>query len=111
MQWASNRCAVQCLQRGKMKRAHNAQGLAPAAGNPMTFLRITQDGKPSYYWVGPLASDFGRAFRFEKPAPETDVYDVLLEPNGDSCTCKGHTYGGYCKHVDACRALTAAGKL
>jgi hypothetical protein len=83
----------------------------PAAGNPMMFLRITQDGKPGYYWVSPLVSDFGRAFRFEKPAPEVDVYDVLLEPSGDSCTCKGHTYGGYCKHVDACRALIGAGKL
>ena len=42
---------------------------------------------------------------------EVDVYDVLLEPSGDSCTCKGHTYGGYCKHVDCCRALIGAGKL
>ena len=83
----------------------------PAAGNQMMFLRITVDGKPGYYWVSPLASDFGRAFRFEKPAPETDVYDVLLETNGDSCTCKGHTYHFFCKHVDAYRALTAAGKL
>ena len=85
--------------------------VAPAAGNPMMFVRLTVDGKPSYYWVSPLASDFGKGFRFEKPAPDTDVYDVLLEQGGDSCTCKGHTYGGFCKHVDCCRALIGAGQL
>ena len=82
-----------------------------AAGNPMVFVRITQDGKPSYYWVGPLPSDFGKGFRFEKPAPDTDVYDVLLEPTGDSCTCKGHTYRDRCKHADAVRFLLARGTL
>jgi hypothetical protein len=83
----------------------------PTPINPAAFVRITQDGQPSYYWITPIPSDFGRAFRFEKPAPETDVYDVLLDPPGDSCTCKGHTYGGYCKHADCVRALLAAGKL
>jgi hypothetical protein len=85
--------------------------VAPAVGNPQTFVRITQDGEAGYYWITPAPSDFGRAFRFEKPAPEVDLYDVLLEPSGDSCTCKGHTYGGYCKHVDCCRALIGVGKL
>ena len=82
-----------------------------AAGNPMLFGRITVDGKPSYYCVGPLPSDFGKGFRFEKPAPDTNVYDALLETTGDSCTCKGHIYGGFCKHVDCGRALIGAGKL
>src|SRR5260370_18560379 len=85
--------------------------VAPAAGNPMMFVRITQDGKASYYWISPLASDFGRAFRFEKPEIDGGAYDMLLHQGGDSCTCKGHTYHGYCKHVDCCKALIAAGKL
>jgi hypothetical protein len=85
--------------------------VAPAAGNPLMFVRITQDGKACYYWISPLASDFGRGFRFEKPEIGGETYDVLLEPTGDSCTCKGHSYGGYCKHVDAARALIGAGKL
>ena len=38
-------------------------------------------------------------------------HEVTLYASGDSCTCKGHTYGGYCKHVDAIRALVSAGKL
>src|SRR5438876_662125 len=47
--------------------------VAPAVGNPQTFVRITQDGEAGYYWITPAPSDFGRAFRFEKPAPEVDV--------------------------------------
>ena len=98
--------------RQRRKHARTVKVLvALAAGNPMLFVRITQDGKPSYYWVGPLPSDFGKGFRFEKPAPDTDVYDVLLEPTGDSCTCKGHTYGDFCKHADCARALVAAKAL
>ena len=83
----------------------------PSIGDPRTFICLTQDGKASHYWLSPLASDFGRAFRFEKPEIDGDVYDVLLEHDGDSCTCKGHTHHGYCKHVDCCKALIAAGKL
>jgi hypothetical protein len=83
----------------------------PTAADPRTFIRLTQDGKASHYWVSPLTSDFGRAFRFEKPEGDADAYDVLLEQGGDSCTCKGHTHHGYCKHVDCCRALLGAGKV
>jgi hypothetical protein len=84
----------------------------PSPVNPAAFIRITQDGVESYYWLAPVPSDFGRAFRLEKPGFEGDeVYDVLLDAKGDSCTCKGHTYSGYCKHVDGLRALSDAGKL
>ena len=86
----------------------------PTVGNPSTFVRITQDGEACHYWVEPVAADFGTAFRLEKPSAaegEEATYDVLLSAEGDSCTCKGHTYGGYCKHVDAVRALRQAGKL
>jgi hypothetical protein len=82
-----------------------------SAADPRTFVRVTVDGKASHYWISPLPSDFGRALRFEKPDIDGDVYDVLLEQDGGSCTCKGHTFGGYCKHVDAARALLGVGKL
>jgi hypothetical protein len=98
----------------RQRRTHKrtvAVLVAPAIGNPATFVRLTVDGKASHYWIAPLASDFGRAFRFEKPEIGGETYDVLLEQGRDSCTCKGHTYGGYCKHVDCCRALLGAGKL
>ncbi len=89
--------------------------IAPSEGQPLALVRITQDGEPAHYWLGALPSDFGRAYRLERQGLEGEsVYDVLLGDGIDSfdiCTCPGHTYGGYCKHVDCCRALLAAGKL
>ena len=77
---------------------------------PLTLIRITQDGKAAHYWISPLASDWGLAYTVERAGEEVQdgaepAYSVMLEIEGDSCTCPGHTYGGYCKHVDALRAL------
>ncbi|HYT90290.1 MAG TPA: hypothetical protein VEL76_16400 [Gemmataceae bacterium] len=87
--------------------------IRPTAGQPDTLIRITQDSESAHYWLSTLPSDFGRAFRLEKPGTEGDeVYDVLLDDQGgDSCTCPGHTYGGFCRHVDSLRALHTADKL
>jgi len=88
--------------------------IAPSPGQNDLYIRITQDDKPAHYWVSAFPSDWGRAFRVERSGQEgKDVYDVCLEENdqADSCTCPGNTYGGYCKHVDALRALDAAGAL
>ena len=84
---------------------------------PLTLIRITVDGEAAHYWISPLASDWGLAWTVERADEEVkdgaeDTYSVLLENEQDSsCTCKGHTYHGYCKHVEACRALLAEGKL
>ena len=86
--------------------------ITPCPGQPSLFIRITQDGEQAHYWVDPLPSEFGLYYRLEKPGFEgTDCYDVLLEIEGSSCTCPGHSYGGYCRHVDALRALHAQGRL
>ena len=86
--------------------------ITPCPGQPSIFIRITQDGEAAHYWVDPMPSDWGLAYRVEKPGFEgDDRYDVLLEIEGDSCTCPGHTYGGYCRHVDALRALHTQGRL
>jgi hypothetical protein len=83
----------------------------------LTLIRITQDDKAAHYWLSPLASDWGLAYQVERAGEEVqdgaeDTYHVLLENEQDaSCTCPGHTYGGYCRHVDAIRALLTAGKL
>jgi hypothetical protein len=99
----------------RQRRPHERSAavlIRPSEGQPLTLVRITQDGEPAHYWLGAQPSDYGRAFRLERSGLEGDSsYDVLLDAGGDSCTCKGHTYGGYCKHVDALRALTQAGKL
>ena len=83
---------------------------------PLTLVRITQDDKPAHYWVEPLLSDWGLAYRLEKAGEEVqdgeeDAYSVLLEEDGSSCTCPAGVYHGFCKHQDALRALLAEGKL
>jgi hypothetical protein len=84
----------------------------PTPVNPAAFIRLTRDGKAFYYWLTKRPSDFGRAFRLEKSSIDgSEGYDLLFDSDGDSCTCPGHTYGGYCKHLDCVRALLAAGKL
>jgi hypothetical protein len=87
--------------------------ITPCPGQPLTLIRSTQDGEVAHYWVSPLPSDWGLAYRLEKAGEEgDDTYDVLLENEQDaSCTCPGHTYHGYCKNVDALRALLAESKL
>jgi hypothetical protein len=47
----------------------------PSPGQPLTLVRITQDGEQAHYWVEPLASDFGLAYRLEKPGTEGDLSD------------------------------------
>jgi hypothetical protein len=70
-----------------------------------------------HYWLQELAVDFGRGFEVRKspPAgiePDGAVYHVHLdEVLGDTCTCKGATYHGHCKHISAIRALIASGRL
>lgn len=55
----------------------------------------------------------GRAYRVVKCVLGGDAYDVLIadRPADDICDCRGHTRYGYCKHVDALRALIADGRL
>jgi hypothetical protein len=77
----------------------------PGTAQP-TLIRITQDGQAQGYWVHPAPSAWGMAYRLDKDGMlpgEDSGYDVLIENEQDaSCTCPGHTYGGYRKHVDAC---------
>jgi hypothetical protein len=89
--------------------------IAPSPGQPDAYVRLTVDGEEFFYWVSALPSDYGRAFRVQKPGhqdPDCTAYEVMLDhEGGDSCSCPGHTYGGYCKHLDCLRALDRAGQL
>ena len=77
-----------------------------------------QGGERCGYMLKEIPVDFGRGFRLEKYAAGTGSdkdeagYDVHLDEQlGDSCTCKGHTYKGKCKHTDAVRFLVSRGTL
>ncbi len=70
------------------------------------------------YFLYRLAADFGLAFRFEKFSTQVEdgepsEYDVNIDlaRGYHSCTCKGNTYSGHCKHVESILALIQSGKI
>jgi hypothetical protein len=79
--------------------------------------RFPRSVKLTHYYVTPLASDYGVAFRFSKFACEGgEEYHVNVGGEGEpaSCDCLGHLKHGHkttCRHVACARALIAAGKL
>jgi hypothetical protein len=88
-----------------------------AAVNGCFAVELTVGKSRTAYYVEPMASDFGQAFRLVKFAgtPGTDEgatsYDVCLDGAGSDCGCKGYLRHGRCKHVEGLLALVAAGKL
>jgi hypothetical protein len=70
------------------------------------------------YYVRRIPAEFGLAFRFEKfeterVEGEPSDCDVLidLDRGYHSCTCKGGTYHGHCKHAESILALIQSGKI
>jgi hypothetical protein len=70
------------------------------------------------YYIDPIAADFGLAFHVEKFAidkveGEPSESDVNLDSQRGyhTCTCKGNTYSGHCKHVESILALIKSGKI
>jgi hypothetical protein len=87
------------------------------AVNGCFAVELTVGTSRTAYYLQPLPSDFGRAFRLTKFAgtPGTDkeaaAYEVCLDGPGSQCSCKGYLRHGRCKHVAGLLALVAAGKL
>ena len=69
------------------------------------------------YFVSPVAIDYGVAgAALEKIGADGsctggEVYHVHLDTIRSSCTCKGNTFCGHCKHVEALTALVSVNKL
>ena len=77
-----------------------------------------ETAKQFNYFVEPIPADFGLGFHFEKfihqqVEGEPSEYDVNidLQRGYHSCTCKGNTYCGHCKHVESILALIKSGKI
>jgi hypothetical protein len=91
--------------------------LHPLSDSGAAVIEITVDNKEDVYAVRRIASDFGTAYHVIKGELVEDEeaqtlrlrnaaeYDVLLNGRESSCTCKGHTYSGHCKHVDGLTTL------
>jgi hypothetical protein len=68
-------------------------------------------GKESHsYTVDRIPADWGQAFEVAKFGTE-DRYHVNIDGEQKTCSCKGHTHHGHCKHADGLAALVKAGKL
>jgi len=76
-----------------------------------TLLLEIYDGRrpdSAFYFATPLSSDWGTAFTLEKQDAQgtAERYDVLLDDQQSSCTCKGFCYHQKpCKHILGLRAL------
>lgn len=79
--------------------------LAPASPTCPGLVQITAGGRSAVYWFRPTPADQGRAFEVRKYGAK-EAYHVHLEAGGKgSCTCKGGSYVGRCRHRDAFTAL------
>src|SRR5690348_2551878 len=104
--------------RKRVKPERRVQIGAPANGVYAIALTIGRGEKAKHfgYYIRRIPADFGLAFHFEKfqtekVEGEPSEYDVLIDMQrgSHSCTCKGNTYCGHCKHVEAVLALIKCG--
>jgi hypothetical protein len=79
------------------------------------IVRIRVGKESQVYFLYELPADFGRGFKVEKmpadPADEEVSYQVNVDGDAKSCTCKGFCRWNKCKHSDGLAALIAAGVL
>jgi len=103
---------MQTATRTRKPRVKPARRVHLYDGSP-ALLEMTIGAETFSYWLKPLAADFGTSFEVRKLlADGGDVYHVHIDEQGHhSCTCKGGTYCGHCKHLEAVLALRKAGKL
>ena len=103
---------VKKAKRVKAKLARSAR--LGTEFNGVRAMLLTVGKLQTGYYLSRIPADFGEAFRMEKFACDGgDVYDVNLDAatGNHTCTCKGGTYHGHCKHIDALKTLREAGKL
>jgi hypothetical protein len=102
--------------RPRVKPERRIRVLKPISDNSAGVLAITIGKEEGVYAIRPIPADFGVAYRLIKgdlvEEPDNTLrlrdaaeYDVLLNGRESSCTCKGNTYRGRCKHVDGLTTL------
>src|SRR5262245_40137558 len=102
--------------RKRVKPARTIRVAVPPFGDcPEAIVVITVGKEAVHYYVRPIPSDFGTAFRVEKlPLYGYGVYHVNLGGDGasPSCECKGFLrWNKPCKHISGLQALKNAGQL
>jgi hypothetical protein len=89
-------------------------------GSNFGVLEATRAGRTTAYYLWPVASDWGVAYRLDKlgevlPGEET-TYHVLLDPLAEggprcACECRGFLRWNHCKHVEVLLGLHREGLL
>jgi hypothetical protein len=92
----------------------------PVNGGYAMLMTIAKGDKAKRfgYYVDRIPADFGLGFRFTKfyidqleGEPSEYVVNIDFQRSYHSCTCKGNTYCGHCKHVESVFALLKSGKI
>jgi transposase InsO family protein len=106
--------------RPRVKPARHVRAGQPTNGVRAVCLTIGtgETAKHYGYYLRSIAADFGSGFEVtkfttEQTEGEDATYHVHIdqERGFHSCTCKGNTFCGHCKHVSAILALVQSGKL
>jgi len=72
---------------------------------------LTVGNETAEYFVWPVPSEWGPAFKVEKLAANADVYFVNLDGGQSTCECKGFLRWGHCRHRDGLQKLADLGQL
>ncbi len=84
----------------------------PRDGAPGLLELRTGKADPTGYYLWPIPSDFGTAYRVEKYATQGgEVYDVCLAGELSSCECLGFLRHSHCKHIASLATLAERGQL
>jgi hypothetical protein len=101
----------------KVVKQERRASLSPRGESGRYILTLAQGTAVTMYWLEPLASEFGAAYRLIKWDDESVTYDVNLclgDLAHSSCECLSHLRWGHrrpCKHVAALSALINAGRI
>ena len=63
------------------------------------------------YYLNRIPADYGQGFTVEKIGGTDDAYQVNIDGDSKTCSCKGHGRWNHRKHADGLAALQQAGKL
>jgi hypothetical protein len=103
------------LPRGKHAVTATLQ-VRPGDGENFGVVTLSYGPDAADYYLTPVPSDWGVAYRLDKMGDEEARYHVLLDPLAEgglfaSCECKGHLRWGYCRHVHGLLLLRERGEL
>src|SRR5262245_39920716 len=87
------------VRKSKVSRSVSLLLRSTEAGDPHVG-SLTVGKETAEYYVHPVPSEWGKAFKVEKLADNAEVYHVMLDGAQSTCECKGYLRWNRCKHRD-----------